>query len=412
MQLPRSLIFLLFAVLTSGGLTNTTIDDSSSSFTFSDGWTAITPSSPCHGCASKPDPTLTYGGTWHNGNYRDGASTPTTGSFTFTGSAVYIFGIDQDKTQPNIVFRLDSIQQVHHYTGTERFVYNALFFFAEDLAPAQTHTVNWVFELADTGVGVQAALFDYAIVTTGQEDVEAPPPPSSTFVFIKVAGFLKLSPVQTQSDTGLAESDLESAIGVKFRFFWRNPLPLHHLLDLERASLRVGQVSLRVGKAKANLILRAGSLNCNLTAGLILTFSASPSGQSTVTVSGASGLTTVTAPAGASSKSNSSNLGAIIVGVVGGLSVIALAMLFAWCRLQRRRRIKSQAARTQFLRIEDSPLHTRQLGNSGPISLSTSGSQCSRSSFHYVSAHAERWPRNGLELKLTHFTLKRWIVGY
>jgi hypothetical protein len=92
-----------------------------------------------------------------------------------TGSAVYIFGIDQHNSQPNIVFTLGNIQQTHHYTGTERFVYHALFFSATGLASDQTHTVNWVFSLADTGVGVQAALFDYAIVTSGEEETSSTP---------------------------------------------------------------------------------------------------------------------------------------------------------------------------------------------------------------------------------------------
>ncbi|KAJ7827493.1 hypothetical protein B0H14DRAFT_1229901 [Mycena olivaceomarginata] len=179
MWLPHSFTVLLFAVLVTG--INTTVDDSSSSFTFDPGWTAITPSAPCGGCASKPDTSQVNDGTYHDGNYRDGASSLTTGSFTFQGSAVYIFGIDQHNSQPNIVFTLGSIQQTHHYTGTERFVYHALFFSATGLASDQTHTVNWVFSLADTGVGVQAALFDYAIVTSGEEETSSTPaqdPPS------------------------------------------------------------------------------------------------------------------------------------------------------------------------------------------------------------------------------------------
>jgi hypothetical protein len=87
------------------------------------------------------------------------------------GSAVYIFGIDQAKSQPDIAFTLGSIQSTHHYTGTERFVYNALFFSATGLAADATHTVNWIFNIdPSTGVGVQAALFDYAIVTSGTDD--------------------------------------------------------------------------------------------------------------------------------------------------------------------------------------------------------------------------------------------------
>jgi hypothetical protein len=88
-----------------------------------------------------------------------------------SGSAVYIFGIDQAESQPDIVFTLGSTQSTHHYTGTERFAYNALFFSATGLPADQTHTVNWIFNIdQSTGVGVQAALFDYAIVTSGTAD--------------------------------------------------------------------------------------------------------------------------------------------------------------------------------------------------------------------------------------------------
>ncbi|KAJ7827490.1 hypothetical protein B0H14DRAFT_2814479 [Mycena olivaceomarginata] len=171
MWLPHSFVFLLLAVLTSAAIINTTIDDSSSSFTFTGTWNTITPSSPCTICSSKPDPSKMHDGTWRDGNIRIGAPVGTSGSFTFTGSAVYIFGIDQTSSQPDIAFTVDSIQQTHHYTGSELFVYDALFFSATGLASDETHTVNWVFNVADTGVEVQAALFDYAIVTSGKEDI-------------------------------------------------------------------------------------------------------------------------------------------------------------------------------------------------------------------------------------------------
>ncbi|KAJ7510174.1 hypothetical protein B0H11DRAFT_1958023 [Mycena galericulata] len=173
MRLPHSFIILLSVVWVNGSIINTTVDDSSSSFTFVGTWNTITPTSPCDICSSKPDPSQTLDGTWHDGNIRSGA-VATTGSFTFQGSAVYIFGIDQAESQPNIAFTLGSVQSVHHYTGTEQFVYNALFFSATGLSADQTHTVNWEFDIADTGVVVQAALFDYAIVTSGEENTVSP----------------------------------------------------------------------------------------------------------------------------------------------------------------------------------------------------------------------------------------------
>lgn len=87
---------------------------------------------------------------------------------------MYIYGIDQADSQPNIVFTLGSTQATHHYTGSERFAYNALFFSTTGLAADQTHTVSWIFETdPSTGKDLQEALFDYAIVTSGTDDAAA-----------------------------------------------------------------------------------------------------------------------------------------------------------------------------------------------------------------------------------------------
>ncbi|KAJ6502207.1 hypothetical protein C8R45DRAFT_612163 [Mycena sanguinolenta] len=194
MWLPHSFIVLFFAIAASGALVNTTFDDSDSSFTFSGAWTAVTSSNPCGNCATKVDPNKAYGQSWHDGNYRDGASSLTTGSFTFQGSAVYIFGIDQNSDEADIVFTLGDIQRTHHYTGpgtvtssgTDQFVYNALFFSATGLPSDQTQTVSWSLNLdanlVAAGKGEQIGLFDYAIVTTGEpeEDVPNPAPPPTT----------------------------------------------------------------------------------------------------------------------------------------------------------------------------------------------------------------------------------------
>ncbi|KAF8211862.1 hypothetical protein K438DRAFT_1216467 [Mycena galopus ATCC 62051] len=191
MWLPRSFIVLLFAALTSGALTNKTIDDTSSQFFFSTpNWAGVTPENPCGYCSSRPPDS--YNQTYHDGNYGPSSSSLTTGSFTFTGSAVYIFGIDQANTMPDISFTLNGETQVHHYTGTEQYVPNALFFSAEGLASG-TYTVNWVFKLdPTTGVSIQDALFDYAIVTSGEED----PPPTTPAV----------QPIQTQGSNPQSSS--------------------------------------------------------------------------------------------------------------------------------------------------------------------------------------------------------------
>ncbi|KAJ6517293.1 hypothetical protein C8R47DRAFT_1062983 [Mycena vitilis] len=160
----------LFASRVCCTITNTTVDDTSNAFTWTGEWTAITPSAPCGGCASKPDTTQIEDGTYHDGNFETTKDEVTGGSFTFQGSAVYIYGIDQADSQPNIVFTLDSTTSTHHYTGSERFLYRALFFSATGLDSGQ-HTVNWVYQPNnDIGKTLQEALFDYAVVTSGTAD--------------------------------------------------------------------------------------------------------------------------------------------------------------------------------------------------------------------------------------------------
>ncbi|KAF7363738.1 Myb-DNA-bind-2 domain-containing protein [Mycena sanguinolenta] len=354
MWLPHSFIVLVLGTFVRGGIINTTIDDSSSSFTFIGTWNAVTPSSPCTICSLNPDPSQVHDGTWHDGNIRDGAPVGTSGSFTFTGSAVYIFGIDQAVSQPDIAFTLGSIQQVHHYTGVEVFVYNALFFSATGLPSDQTHSVNWVFNVANTTTPVQAALFDYAIVTSGDDDTT--PPPSSTSTQHTISSNNKATSGSTSSTSSTSIStSTASSIGMS--------------LSLSRSSSTV----------PAQLT----------TSGIV-----------TVTTNSASEITTVTAAtqsAGSKSttttKSNSnlgvpttkssSNLGAIIGGVIGALAVAIWVVLLLWFRRRRARRLELQsnrAPRAQFLRLEDYPLHSmrvssrtkaREVAQSVPISLST-----------------------------------------
>ncbi|KAJ7479223.1 hypothetical protein FB451DRAFT_1556867 [Mycena latifolia] len=180
-QVPRVLVALLLLLLlpsyshVNGVITTTKIDDTDPRFSFPPNWNAITPSTPCGGCEAQPDNVSEiYEGTWHDGSYMAGAAQQTTGSFTFTGSAVEIYGIDMDRSQANIVFTLGSTTATHHYSGTTRFSYNILFFSASGLAADQSHIVSWVLETEATeaaaGVNLQDALFDYAIVTSGTAD--------------------------------------------------------------------------------------------------------------------------------------------------------------------------------------------------------------------------------------------------
>ncbi|KAJ7890157.1 hypothetical protein B0H14DRAFT_3705911 [Mycena olivaceomarginata] len=165
------LLLLLLPAFVEGAIINTTVDDTETSFNWSESWTAVTPSRPCAGCASKPDASKVEGGSWHDGNIMTTKDDSAGGSLTFQGSAVYIYGIDQADSEADILFTLDSITSTHHYTGSDRFAYHALFFSATGLAADQTHTVKWTLaKNSASDRDLQTTLFDYAVVTSGTAD--------------------------------------------------------------------------------------------------------------------------------------------------------------------------------------------------------------------------------------------------
>ncbi|KAF7320986.1 hypothetical protein HMN09_00185500 [Mycena chlorophos] len=290
-----------------GAVTNTTFDNTSPKFTFSGGWTAISPSSPCDYCSSKPDASQTYNQTWEDGNYASNAREQTTGTFTFTGSAVYIYGIDQATSQPNIVFTLGDIQSTHHYTGTEQFAYNALFFSAAGLDASTEQTVSWVYELdQSTGVSVQEALFDYAVVTSGTDNAAAPNPDVTTWGHSFVAN------IHANTNTNRTFNWFLSAalFIVSFHHF---PLKL----QLKRSrSLSTNAVSLSDAR------------------------SSSPASSPSSAISGAVGTSSPETQSNTSHTSN--NTGTIVGGLLAALFAIGLALIFFFLCRRRAQRQRAQ----------------------------------------------------------------------
>ncbi|KAJ7764383.1 hypothetical protein B0H16DRAFT_1526881 [Mycena metata] len=173
----HSLLILIALFLTSfanGALVNTTFDDTDSSFSWSSGWTPVGPSG-CPSCASKPDVNQMQDQTYHDRSIVIAKGETAGGSFTFTGSAVYIYGIDTADGEADLVFTLGSDTTTHQYSGDGSngtpYVYHALFFSATDLAADQTHTVNWALEANPAVQDTQPVVFfDYAVVTSGTPD--------------------------------------------------------------------------------------------------------------------------------------------------------------------------------------------------------------------------------------------------
>ncbi|KAJ7443168.1 hypothetical protein B0H11DRAFT_2291837 [Mycena galericulata] len=154
------ILHAFFAAPAFAASTNITVDDTDSTvWTFVGTWSAVTPATPCPGCFAQPDPKLVYNSTWHDG-------TLVSGSCTFQGSAIYIYGIDMTATSgTNISFSMNNPPTAgFHYFGDTGTTYNVPFFSATNLDSSVEHTVTFIGETTLAGAG--AMLFDYAYYTT------------------------------------------------------------------------------------------------------------------------------------------------------------------------------------------------------------------------------------------------------
>ncbi|KAF7339702.1 hypothetical protein MSAN_02185600 [Mycena sanguinolenta] len=189
-------------------LTNITVDDTNSAyFTFVGSWNAITPSTPCTKCFTQPDAGLAYNSTWHDG-------TLLSGTFSFQGTAVYIYGIDV-ANPANVTFAMSNpTTNSFHYFSANGYVYNSLFFAATGLDATVPHTVSWLLEQVGGGA---TALFDYAVVTLDVPDSSAGA--SSSSAGASSAGSTSIvSSAPSQSPSGTAtqtkkKSHTEAIVG-------------------------------------------------------------------------------------------------------------------------------------------------------------------------------------------------------
>ncbi|EJD35765.1 hypothetical protein AURDEDRAFT_175161 [Auricularia subglabra TFB-10046 SS5] len=139
---------------------------------------------PCTVCSAQPDPTFVVNGTWHDQLTFSGEE-PATISFTFSGTAVYVFCIVPNgiPLTPINVTRLsfyldDSVSgsYLHHVDKTlDQYLYNQLVFNRDDLT-AGNHTLRIANQPADTG---SLILFDYAVYTTEVSDAPVSASPSA-----------------------------------------------------------------------------------------------------------------------------------------------------------------------------------------------------------------------------------------
>ncbi|EIM86298.1 uncharacterized protein STEHIDRAFT_122216 [Stereum hirsutum FP-91666 SS1] len=144
--------------------TNVTFDDTQASFSWAGSWTVSRADDDlCEECSSsKIDATQLFNGTSHNA-----LASNSTGSCTFTGTAIYVYGVDAPNSG-TMRFTVDddhNTTEAHVYDG-DSVIYDATLYSVAGLSNGQ-HTLNFEMTTAPEDGGMSC--IDYAVVT--REDI-------------------------------------------------------------------------------------------------------------------------------------------------------------------------------------------------------------------------------------------------
>ncbi|EJD35734.1 hypothetical protein AURDEDRAFT_175184 [Auricularia subglabra TFB-10046 SS5] len=175
------LVAVLWPVLSSARVFNVTIDDTLGDertgqkprYTPPDWKARSVGGGPCPGCTAQPDPTLAFGGTWHDKSTFIG-NDPSTVLLNFSGTAIYVFcilpnGIGNTINRTRLSFYVDGFTSpdgtfLHELDETQGpYLYNQLVF-SEQLPTGDHSLVVANVPGVEVGSG-SLILFDYAIYT-------------------------------------------------------------------------------------------------------------------------------------------------------------------------------------------------------------------------------------------------------
>ncbi|GJE89298.1 hypothetical protein PsYK624_053950 [Phanerochaete sordida] len=129
----------------------------------------------CTGCEAQPDPKQAFAGTWSDITYDPSIAaraTPQNATFDFTGSAIYVFGIQSLSTTlpvsgADILFSIDGeVKGGYKFTPTQEndgYTYNQLLFSIEDLDES-SHALQ--IQNGQFGGGISLVLLDYIVYST------------------------------------------------------------------------------------------------------------------------------------------------------------------------------------------------------------------------------------------------------
>ncbi|KAH8102719.1 hypothetical protein BXZ70DRAFT_1006620 [Cristinia sonorae] len=221
---------VLFAVSVSGILVNHTIDDENGDevtgqqVSYTGLWREGN-GCPDALCSAKPDTNLVHDGTWHDASYFPSSQDPPHGlSFTFNGTAVYIYFVLEQLQLTNVNITLDDEPPVNfkRVLDEDEYAYNVTVFFREGLSSTR-HTIN----VTSVGPDYVLMLFDYAIYSTDDSmpmtSLIVPPlSPSSTTTPPPFATTLSSHSVNFRPIVGGVVGGVGSLAAFALFFVWRS----------------------------------------------------------------------------------------------------------------------------------------------------------------------------------------------
>ncbi|KAI0344072.1 hypothetical protein BDW22DRAFT_1327404 [Trametopsis cervina] len=168
-----ALVSFSTSLLATATLVNVTVDDSeilngSAAITYAPltGWNN---GADCASCDARPDPSRTWGGTWHDSTYPGGGENHIlSASLIFNGSAIYVFCIiSHSTTKPsgnsNMTFFIDGGAVGGYFlapSGSETYDYNVLVYANNSLTPG-THSLT--VQNGAVGAPKSLMLLDYIV---------------------------------------------------------------------------------------------------------------------------------------------------------------------------------------------------------------------------------------------------------
>ncbi|GJE89322.1 hypothetical protein PsYK624_054210 [Phanerochaete sordida] len=169
-----------------GALVNVTVDDQNldpvteESISYEGPWDR---QPGCLECTAKPDPLRAYDGTWHDASFDVNSSSQLivpNATFSFIGTAIYVFGMVDNSYGIELVFYLDdkpSGSYTRPPSTDQAFTFSQTYFWAEGL-PHTTHVLKMQNGRPETAQQ-SVVLFDYLVYTRDDGDNESSAAPSS-----------------------------------------------------------------------------------------------------------------------------------------------------------------------------------------------------------------------------------------